>query len=245
MNVSSFQTRIDSVDIAALLLSLGFKMQTFRTYTTKSVDSLHVDEDKRAYWEFSPRSQYNSMELSDVLRKYRAPARGEEPANICERAFVVDKNYQALKSITVLGKPLFQQHANNYIILNNTSGQRIRLERYGEPASVTDFDVVAISAALGCTVSRACINNGVVSVDMMPSPDGVTAHSVMECKRSPEVRDVRNFATMPVLLAMMSNRRALMDSIHDKRLVLCRGQKKVTLSDKMDDSFISKILSIF
>lgn len=246
MNISHFQGRIDSVDIAALLLAYGFDMRAFKVYTEKNLDSQHKKEaPRRAYWEFSSTSKYNNLALSDVLRKYKLPRHGEAPANDFERAAIVDKNYQALKSVVIQGKPLFQVDCNGYIYLTNTSGVPVKVDNLCENCTLSDFDTIAIAAALNCKITRASKNLGVFSVDMAGTKEGLNPLAIMVCKRSPEVKDINNYSTIPVLFAMMSNRRALMDSIFDKRLVLCRAGRRVVIPKNADDNFISKILRYF
>lgn len=238
MDDFNFTTDIDSLDTAALLVTLGFNLKEVKVVNHINLNSdNHAPRPISASWHFEKLSPYcpDAGDIQKVLKRYSFPYPGEEAHNVYQLAKIAAHNYQVLKSVILKGEVLQQIEGPNYVVLKNNNGDTIDKELiYG---SSCDIASIAIAAALGCKVSSYCIVNDRLYVNMLPSKDGITLKMLEDMKQDNAIANELNFNTLPVLVAMFVNRDILKKEIYEqtKSVMITRGDKLVMFNKNASD----------
>lgn len=244
-NDFNFTTDINSLDAAALLVTLGFNLKEVKCVNHINLNSeSHTPRPISASWHFEKTSPYypDAGDIQKVLKRYAFPYPGDAAVNVYQLAKIAAHNYQVLKSVILKGEKLQQIEGPNYTVLKNNNGESIETELiYGASC---DTASIAIAAALGCKVSSYCIANDRLYVNMLPSNDGITLKMIEDMKHDQAVANVLNFNTLPVLVAMFINRDALKKEIYEqtKSVMITRGDKIVMFNKNASDSLKQKVL---
>jgi hypothetical protein len=244
-NCYKFTTKIDSLDIAALLVTLGYELKEVKCVNHIDLNSQsHAPRPISASWHFSTHSSYcpEAGHVEKVIKKYEFPYQGDSTVNVYQIAKIAAHNYQVLKSVILNGEKLQQKEGPNYTVLKNNNGDNIEKEViYGASC---DTASIAIAAALGCKVSSYCIVNDRLYVNMLPSKDGITLKMIEDMKQDQSIANTLNFNTLPVLVAMFINRDILKKEIYEqnKTVLITRGEKIAMINKNASDSIKQRAL---
>jgi hypothetical protein len=246
MNDFNFTTDVESLDTAALLVTLGFNLKEVKVVNHINLNTdNHTPRPISASWHFEKTSPYcpEAGDIQKVLKRYAFPYLGEEAVNVYQLAKIAAHNYQVLKSVILKGEVLQQKEGPNYVVLKNNNGDSIDKELiYG---SSCDISSIAIAAALGCKVSSYCIVNDRLYVNMLPSKDGITLKMLEDMKQDQAIANELNFNTLPVLVAMFINRDILKKEIYEqtKSVMITRGDKLVMFNKNASDKIKHQALT--
>lgn len=242
----NFTTTIDSLDTAALLITLGFELKEVKVVNHINLNSQnHAPRPISASWHFSKHSPYcpDAGSIEKVLKRYSFPYPGEDAINVYQLAKIAAHNYQVLKSVILDGKVLQQIQGPNYTIFKNNNGDTINGTDIYAHCS-TDIASIAIAGALGCKIDSYSIINNKLFVHMQPSKDGITLRMIEDMKQDYAIANTSNFNTLPVLVAMFINREQLKNEIYEqqKSVMITRGDKIVMFGKDASDSLKLKAL---
>ena len=242
----NFTTDIDSLDAAALLVTLGFDLKEVKVVNHLNLNTQdHAPRPISASWHFEKNSPYckDAGNIEKVLKRYSFPYPGDAAVNVYQLAKIAAHNYQVLKSVILEGKKLEQIEGPNYVLLKNNNGEFINKELlYGASCDIAS---IAIATALGCKVTSYNTINGKLYVNLMNSKDGITLNMIENMKHDQAIANIGNFNTLPVLVAMFINREQLKKEIyeHTKTVMITRGDKLVMFNKNASDSLKRKVLS--
>ena len=241
----NFTTNVDSLDLSALLITLGFTLNEVKVVNHINLNSEHhAPRPISASWHFSTHSPYcpEAGSIEKVIKKFAFPYQGDAAINVYQLAKIAAHNYQVLKSVILEGKLLQQIGGPNYYLLKNNNGENINKELlYG---ASNDIASIAIASALGWKIIAYNIVNGKLYVNMLPSKDGITLRMLEDMKHDQAIDNANNFNTIPVLVAMFINRQLLMNEIYEqnKSVMITRGDKLVMFSKDASDKLKHKAL---
>lgn len=245
MNDYNFTTTVDSLDLSALLITLGFNLNEVKVVNHINLNSQsHTPRPISASWHFAKTSlQYpEAGNIEKVIKRYAFPYPGDKAVNVYQLAKIAAHNYQVLKSVIINGEKLQQLEGPNYTLLKNNNGHEVEKELiYG---SSTDISSIAIATALGCKVAGYNVINGKLYVNVLPSKDGITIKMIEDMKHDQAIANESNFNTLPVLIATFINREILMKEIHEqnKSVMITRGDKIVMFGKNASDKMKHKAL---
>lgn len=248
MNDFNFSTKIEQIDQAALLITLGFELKEVKVVNHIDMNTnSHKPRKINASWTFSKFSPF-IKELGSsysVLQKFVFPQKGDTNISLLNRCKIASHNYQVLKSVIIDGKPLQQINAGDYVILKNANGKEIPKS----PSIINQnynytFALIAIATALGCEISRYEVFNNQMFVVMEQNKDGLNIQMIKDIYNNfnPQSDD---FTVLPTLIAMFINREHLIKEIHEqkKAVMITRGDRIVMFDKDVSDELKSKSLS--
>lgn len=240
MNTLSFNTAVDGVDEAALLIALCFPCEQPRQVKTIDCTSQGHATPDRLVWRFAEHSVGSGYTMTAARMAFHLPKRGTPAADIFQKARIAACNYQALKS-AVKGAPLSVLEGSNYTLLRNGEGSPLPLLTTTAGASA-HLPSVAIAAALGCRLSAAGSSLGKVHV--LPSPGAaMTPQQVEAYGLTGEAEKPGNFSDLAVLVAMFQNRAELMRQAFGRRVVFKNGSRSAIVSAEASQKLINKAYS--
>ena len=227
-----FTVPVSSMDLAALLCSLGFEMTYFEI-----IHHIKMEEkDKRhktAVFKFSDTSE-SGLSLKKVRDDYIFPQKGQPARNVCEFAKIAAHNYQILKSVILENRPLQIIRGENYCILKNMNGQHI--EGMKTDYCSSDLSVIAIAAALGFNITHYTMEDGKLVVYF----DEELLYIENEFKVD---RDDNSYEYLAVLVNAFKNRKILMEETFAKHtLHLSNGFRQVIVGKDMGDNLKKKVM---
>ena len=227
-----FTVPVSSMDLAALLCSLGFEMTYFEI-----IHHIKMEEkDKRhktAVFKFSDTSE-SGLTLKKVRDDYIFPQKGQPARNVCEFAKIAAHNYQILKSVILENRPLQIIQGENYCILKNMNGQNVEGEKTNYFSS--DLSVIAIAAALGFNITHYTMEDGKLIVYF----DEDLLYVENEFKTD---KDDNSYGYLAVLVNTFKNRKILMEETFAKHtLHLSNGFRQVIVGKEMGDNLKKKVM---
>lgn len=244
-NDFNFTTTVDSLDLSALLITLGFNLNEVKVVNHINLNSQsHTPRPISASWHFAKTSlQFpEAGNIEKVIKRYALPYPGDTAVNIYQLAKIAAHNYQVLKSVILNGEKLQQIEGPNYTLLKNNNGQTINKEIiYG---ASNDISSIAIATALGCKIIGYNIVNGKLFANVLPTNDGINLKMIENLKHDSSIANESNFNTLPVLIATFINREILMKEIHEqnKSVMITRGDKIVMFGKNASDNLKHKAL---
>lgn len=240
MNTITFNTAVDGVDEAALLIALCFPCEQPRQVKTVDCTSQGHATPERLVWRFAEHSVGSGYTMTAARMAFHLPKRGAAASDIFQKARIAACNYQALKS-AVMGAPLTVLEGSNYTLLRN--GEGIPLQPLQDTTgATTHLPSVAIAAALGCRFQGAGTSLGKVHV--LPSPGGpVSPQQVEAYGLTGEAAKAGNFSDLAVLVAMFQNRAELMRQAFGRRVVFKNGRRSAIVSAEASQKLINKAYS--
>lgn len=246
MNDFNFTTDVNSLDLAALLVTLGFDLKECKVVNHINLNSQnHSPRPISASWHFSTHSPYcpDAGHIEKVMKRYSFPSTGEPAVNVYQLAKIAAHNYQVLKSVILEGKKLQQIKGPNYTIFKNNNGENIPQDNYAQFASC-DIASIAVAGALGCEIAGYSIINNKLFVRMNPTNDGINLRMIEDMKQDYAISNTTNFNTLPVLIATFINREQLMNEMHEqsKAVMITRGDKLVMFGKNTSDKLKHKAL---
>lgn len=244
-NEFTFTTNVSSLDLSALLVSLGYPLYDVKA--THHIDLNAFNNRPRpvsATWHFGTTSPYarNLGTIDKVIKKYSFPGKGENALNVFQYAKIAAHNYQVLKSVVLDGAFLQQLYGPNYVILKNNNGYIVEnTVTYG---ATSDLAAVAIACALGCRCTSWHLSNGVLYV-ATDTHDGINANVIAQMKDDPAIASESNFDILPVLICTFINREQLQKEIHEnqKKIMLTRGDRMAFFEKGASESLKRKVLA--
>lgn len=245
MNDFNFTTSVDSLDVSALLITLGYELKECKVVNHVNLNTEnHTPRPTSASWHFSKYSRAfpEAGNIEKVLKKYTFPELYEPSVNVYQLAKIAAHNYQVLKTVILKGEKLQQLEGPNYVMLKNNNGKYIGQEAlYG---GSSDIASIAVAAALGCKVISYGMINGKLNVSMAPSKDGINLHMIEQMKHDPAIANENNFNVLPILVAMFINRDILKKEIYEqtKTIMITRGDRIVMFNKNASDSIKHKAL---
>lgn len=248
MNNFTFSTPVNSIDSAALLITLGFDLLECKVVNHINLNTkTHTPREINATWTFSKNSKYcpEAGSVSNVLKKFVFPTKGEKITNLYQRAKIAAHNYQVLKSVLVENKPLQQIQGFDYTIFKNSNGEVIPQDSLMNTYSSVDIASIAIAGALGCKLLSYEYSFDKLRVFAAPNKSGISLQTIESLKSDKELHNTNNFSVLPVLTAMFLNRKWLMDEIHNrnKSILISRGDRMVMFNKNTSDNFKEQALN--
>lgn len=246
MNDYTYSSGVESIDHAALLITLGYDLKDCKIVNHINMNTgNHAPRKINATWTFSKNSRYckEAGSVSNVLRKFAFPAKNERAVNVYQLAKIAAHNYQVLKSVLLEHKPLQQIQGVNYTIFKNSNGNQV-INDCIMGLSSCDISSIAIAGAMGCSIMGYIYDNDRLRVTLSPNKEGITVKMIEDLKNDPELHNAKNYATLPVLIAMFINRKWLMDTIHNRNssIMISRGDRLVMFDKNTCDNLKEKAL---
>lgn len=236
---------VKEVDLAALLIALGYDCTDYIITTMIDLNNdTPQKREKTATYTFSDYSKgcsdYGSAR--SVLENYKLPKKGK-PCNIIEAAKLSAHNYQVLKSVILHGEPLQQIEGVDYYMLKNANGMNIIKDNHSDYYKSSNLASIAIGAAIGCKIISYSLENGILTVSMTRSKEGITVNEIDQLLNNDSDDNESDYNMLSVLVATFINREYLIKGIYAKQQVmLIRGSKRAYFSPNADNELKQRIL---
>lgn len=208
-------SRINSIDLAALLLAYGFELADMATVETVSLDSTTRAQDKGSMhsWSFRPRSVCG-LSVDDIRARWRMPRKASvDPVQVGR---LLAHNHAALRHAAQQQRGLEVQDVGGLGRIDAPGRAVPMVTDYG--GGVTDLDCAALAVTLGVQPCAVMTRLGRYAVDFArPQPGQVGLADVQAMLRDPALRREDNLSLCAVLVCMLDNRRVILDNIHQAR----------------------------
>lgn len=231
-----FTVPVSSMDLAALLCTVGFEMKQFEIIHHIKME----DKDKRektAIFEFSNETP-QGLSLSKVKNNYIFPDKNTKATHFAQLAKIAAHNYQVLKSVIKENRPLQQIQGENYTILKNMNGSPIPtiVKSLGNNNQTQDLQVIAVASALGNSICGYSIENETLTVYFENEIDEVIREFEVDT-------DDESMDYLSILVNTFKNRKFLMEETWAKHtLHLSNGYKQVIVNKEMGEKLKKKVL---
>lgn len=237
MNSITFNTAVNGVDEASLLIALCFPCEQPNLVKTVDCTSQSRPAPDRLVWRFADTSP-SGYTLAAARLAFRLPKRNNAAGDIFQRARLAACNYQALKS-ALRGEPLTALSGGNYTLLRNGDGTRVPPLSPGTPGTSSHLPSVAIACAMGCRLAAA--GRALDILHVFPAPgQQITPEFVQSYGASEEAARPDNFSELAVLCAMFRNRAVLMEQVYGRRVVFRNGGRAAIVSGNASEKLADK-----
>lgn len=237
MNSVTFNTAVDGVDEASLLIALCFPCEQPQLVRTVDCTSQSRPTPDRLVWRFADHSP-TGYTLAAARLAFRLPKRNHAAGDVFQRARIAACNYQALKS-ALRGEPLTALLGQNYTLLRNGEGSHVPSLPAAALGTTSHLPSVAIACALGCKPAAA--GRILDRYHLLHTADStITPQQVADNAASPESEQPNNFSDLAILTAMFKNRAVLMEQVYGRRVVFRNGGRAAIVSGSASDSLTDK-----
>ncbi len=217
---------VDNVDLAATLIALNFPVESTSRTELNDLGSTNFRARASLTWHFGTYSP-TAGNLISVMSAWAATYKGKiESAPMMARLAL--QNRRALKHQMADGAPLVQVGSQ---LLNYDVADGRRIPRNDTPGLLEQTDLVAVGVTQGCQLLGYGVTAGRWGYALTPSETGLTPAQLVSFDNDPQWIMTHN-DTVAILLAVMRNRRALLQVAGNasKTLVLHKGGKYAVVS---------------
>ena len=237
MNSITFNTAVNGVDEASLLIALCFPCEQPNLVKTVDCTSQSRSTPDRLVWRFADYSP-SGYTMAAARLAFRLPKRNNAAGDVFQRARLAACNYQALKS-ALRGAPLTVLEGPNYTLLRNGEGTPVPPLPGAAIGTSSHLPSVAIALALGCRIAAA--GRSLDRFHVLHTPDSpVSPLHVESYASSPESEKPDNFSDLAILTAMFKNRAVLMEQVYGRRVVFRNGGRAAIVSGNASEKLADK-----
>lgn len=221
----------ESVDLAALLMALGFRLDD-----AKVIEGINIDNGKQQpktmSWSFSSKSVDNKYDIDKVKRQWKMP-----------KAFTLDPvplsrllahNLAMIKSLAVKPRNVIFSDLGGIGMLsdnprsNNAKDLLIHNNGFGGEC---DSATAALAITLGVIPQSLYVERGRLSVVFLNTQDQVSLNDVKRLMNDPKMRDPSNMHAVAILVCQLENRGVIIENMHNikrnRRLIADGGETQI------------------
>lgn len=221
----------ESVDLAALLMALGFHCDE-----AKVIEGINVDNGRKQpstmSWQFSPKSLDNKYDIDKVKRSWKLPKSFTLDAVPLSR--LLAHNLAVLKSIAAKPRNVIFSDLGGIGMLSDnpqTENAKDLLIHNNGFGGECDTATCALAITLGVVPQSLYVERGRLSVVFLTVPSQVCLHDVKRMLRDPKMRDPENMHAVAILVCQCLNRQVILDNMHrmkrNRRLIADGGDTQI------------------
>lgn len=217
LDFSTIGTTIDSIDLAALLIALGFPLVSCNTVEGIRLDG-GVAPKKTITWKFKDYSEDGKHKIDNVRQKWVLPK--DFTLDVFQLSRLLAQNLGIIKNIAKRPETIVwndfdgigllankEKTVNNKVIPISTTG-------FG---GVCDTATIALAITLGVVPNTMYVNNGRLYMTFLNNGNNVTVNDVHNMLKDPAMRDPNNKNAIAVLICQLDNRSEILANIDNMR----------------------------
>lgn len=218
----------ESVDLASLLMALGFKLDDAKVIEGINVDSGR-EQPKTMSWSFSQKSMDGKFDIDKVKRAWKMPK--EFTLDSIPLSRLLAHNLAMLKSLSVKPRNVIFSDLGGIGLLSDNprsdNAKDIFIHNTGFGGE-SDSATAALAITLGVVPCSLYVERGRLSVVFLNTQDQVSLNDVKRLMRDPRMREPENMNSVAILVCQLENRQVILDNLHNmkrnRRLVADGGE---------------------
>lgn len=217
LDFTTIGTSIDSIDLAAFLISLGFPLVSCNTVEGINVDGGPAPK-KTITWKFRDVSENGKHKIEDVRRKWVLPK--EFTLDTYKLSRLLAQNLGVIKNLAKKPSTIVWNDYNGIGLLSSTEKT---LKHKVLPISTSGFggicdtSTMALAVTLGVIPNSMYVTNGRLYMSFINSNNSVNVNDVYGMMKDPAMRDPNNFNVIATLICQLDNRSEILANIDKMR----------------------------
>lgn len=250
LKYTTIGTSVDSIDLAAFLIALGFPLISCNTVEGVRLDG-GVAPKTTITWKFKDLSEDGKHKIDNVKQKWVLPKKFT--LDVYQLSRLLAQNLGIIKNIAKKPQNIVWNDFDGIGMLANTektvNNKMLPISTTGF-GGVCDTATIALCITLGVVPNSMYVSNGRLYMTFLNNGNNVTVNDVHTMMKDPLMRDPKNTNAIATLICQLDNRSEILANI-DKmrkkiRLIGDDGESQVLFEKgKLSDKDKKKISQMF